>query len=203
MRSRETRIPDETYLSLMRAVIVALNKHGYVGLTMRNIAAEFDRSRGLLHYHFEDKQELLGEVWSFVFDRYDQSVDVHEETSAEERLRSFLSVMLFGPDDADIDHWEVQTALLEFQMIARHDEWLRGRVERVENRRIGLLTGILERGIDDGEFRRIDADGMARFLIGAVHAARTRKICLGWESAPDRCWETLSTVVVPLLRENE
>ena len=199
MRSKDTQIPEETYLSLVRAVITALNKHGYGDLTMRNIADEFDKSRGLLHYHFENKEELLAEVWDFIFERYVQSVDFDDELEPEDAIGQFLSAMLFGGPERDIDHWAVQTALLEFQLLARNDEWLRERVERVEERRIDILSGLIDRGIKDGTFKEVDTRATAAFLIGAAEAARIRKITLGWDDAPGECWQTLSGFILPAL----
>jgi AcrR family transcriptional regulator len=200
VRSKETRIPEDTYLSLMEAVVSALNKHGYGDLTMRNIADEFDRSRGLLHYHFEDKGELLSEVWEFVFERHTREVEFEEGSSAEERVETFLSATLFGTGDGDLDHWEVQTALLEFQMAARHDEWLRSRFEAAEERRIRTLAGCIEDGIEDGEFRPVDPEEVALFLLGAAEAARVRTIYLGWDDATEQYWNVLTGVILPGLR---
>lgn len=42
--------PPETHERLMQATYAALCEHGYADLTLRKIAAEFEKSRGLLYY---------------------------------------------------------------------------------------------------------------------------------------------------------
>lgn len=58
---------------------------------------------------------------------------------------------------------------------------------------------VVDEGIEDGDLRDVDAESVAAFLVGAVEAARMRKITLGRDDASDRCWETLADVVVPEL----
>jgi AcrR family transcriptional regulator len=48
--------------TILEAASKILSEYGYEGATIRLIAAEAGVSRGLLHYYFKNKEEMLGQV---------------------------------------------------------------------------------------------------------------------------------------------
>lgn len=54
--------PAEKTLAILQAVRTVLAREGYAGTTIAKVAAEAGVSRGLLHYHFKNKEEMIANV---------------------------------------------------------------------------------------------------------------------------------------------
>jgi len=54
--------PAKKTLVILRAVRTVLAREGYAGTTTAKVAAEAGVSRGLLHYHFKNKEEMIAKV---------------------------------------------------------------------------------------------------------------------------------------------
>ncbi|PSP70021.1 TetR/AcrR family transcriptional regulator, partial [Halobacteriales archaeon QH_9_66_26] len=57
--SGDTASRDDTQAAIMDATYRALCEHGYADLTIQTIADEFDKSKSLLYYHYDTKDEIL------------------------------------------------------------------------------------------------------------------------------------------------
>jgi len=58
----KTKKSDEKSKRILSAVKSALVQRGYAGTTINRVAAEAGVSRGLLHYYFKNKEEMLATV---------------------------------------------------------------------------------------------------------------------------------------------
>jgi AcrR family transcriptional regulator len=196
-------IPDETYEALMAATYRALCEHGYDDLTMRDIAAEFEKSRALVHYHYDTKADLLAAVFEWMVDRYEERMleSVGDAEDPRTMLERFVDVALSGPDDPAFDHWAFFTALLEFRSRAHRDERIREALLGSYDRAVGIVRAILEDGIEQGVFREVDAEAAAHFLFLATDAVRVRRITNGEPEAVEQGRTALDQLVLePLYR---
>jgi AcrR family transcriptional regulator len=196
-------VPDETYEALMTATYRALCEHGYDDLTMRDIAAEFEKSRALIHYHYDSKADLLAATLGWMVDRYEAYVfgELSEGDGPRETLERLVDVVLYGPETSEFDHWAFFTALLEFRSRAHRDERIREAVLRGYDRTIDVIRAILEDGIERGAFREVDAGAAAHFLFLATDAIRVRRITNGEPEAVEEGRRALDQLVLePLYR---
>lgn len=53
---------DEKAQTILQAVRTVLGQKGYAGTTIKQVAAEAGVSRGLLHYYFKNKEEMVARV---------------------------------------------------------------------------------------------------------------------------------------------
>ena len=53
---------DEKTQAILKAAGACLGERGYAATTIAEIAAQAGVSRGLLHYYFKSKEELLAQV---------------------------------------------------------------------------------------------------------------------------------------------
>lgn len=169
----------------MEAAYRALCAHGYDDLTMRDIADEFEKSRGLIHYHYDTKADLLAAVFEWMVDRYEERVlaEVDAEDDPRQALEAFVDVAIYGPDDPAFDHWAFFAALIEFRSRAHRDERIRAALQGSYDRAVGILETILDAGIEQGAFREVDAEAAAHFLFLATDAIRVRRITEGCDGA--------------------
>ena len=67
-QSREARRTQ-----LIEATIAAIAVHGYARITLTEVARTAGLSHGLVNFHFETKEKLLGETLIYLYDEYRQN----------------------------------------------------------------------------------------------------------------------------------
>ncbi|EMA55273.1 MULTISPECIES: TetR/AcrR family transcriptional regulator [Halococcus] len=192
--------PPETYEAIMQATYRAFCKHGYADLTTREIAEEFAKSRSLLHYHYDTKQELIVALLEYLLESHPAKAATDEIADPDERLELFIDRGLFGPENAPFDFWDFHTALLELRLHAHRNDAYREQLDRTIGLITDLLAATIREGIETGCFRDVDPEETAQFLYDAIDAARIRKITLGHDDAPRRTRRAIETFVLPTLR---
>lgn len=189
----------ETEVEILEATFDALCSHGYADLTLRKIAAEFEKSRSLIYYHYRTKEELFAALVMYLIDQYEERMALADVEDPVARLNRYVETALFGPDDPDFDHWAFHTALLEFRVQADHNEAIRPAIEESYTRVLDIVVAIIEDGIESGAFREVDPTTAAKLIVGIVDAARTLKIVGVDETAPQTFHEAIDEFVLPRL----
>src|SRR5262245_26186798 len=141
---------------IVRATIRCLARDGYVGLTMKRVAAETGVSAGILHYYFPDKRAMLAAAAARVTADLDRRVAAAARGArdARARLRALVRTCL----DVATREREVWTVFIEFWGETLHDQELARLNARSYARARRLLAAGLGRGIAEGTFRRLDLD---------------------------------------------
>ncbi|MDY6765277.1 MAG: TetR/AcrR family transcriptional regulator [Halobacteria archaeon] len=172
---------ETTHEEIMEATYRALCKHGYADLTMQKIADEFDKSKSLIHYHYDTKQDLLVALLDFMLDRFDEYVDIEEIESPRERLKELVKIFIMGTESEKTGsegHWAFHTALLELRAQAPHNEAYKEQLTKNYDFMREIVVGIIEEGIEKGEFRDVDPERTADFILGAINGGRIHHITL-------------------------
>ena len=184
---------DEKARLILEAARRCLAERGYASTTISEVAREAGVSRGLLHYYFENKEDMLASV-------------LRNSLDSVMELISPLVAQATGPK-------ELATALSQaIQMMIQHDPtlfklafecWVVGRQSKVVSTEMtilfrdfraalrrgleaakerGVLAGPLEPG-DLGMFIAGLADGLALQLIQEPELAEKEEIWLAFEKA--------------------
>jgi AcrR family transcriptional regulator len=181
----------DTREAIMGATYRALCKHGYASLTMQDIADEFDKSKSLLHYHYDTKEDLLlaflDRMIGWLADRTAESDTDHPL----DRLEEFAGKFVIDPEGETF-----ALAVLELRVQAVHNEAFREKLLRHHERNVEAVAGIIEDGIEGGVFRDVDADATAELIITVLEGARMFQVTLGVESATERMYDALAAFVV-------
>ncbi|ADB60820.1 transcriptional regulator, TetR family [Haloterrigena turkmenica DSM 5511] len=163
---------DDTVDDLMEATYRALCKHGYAELTMQDIAAETDKSKGTLHYHFDGKADLLESFLGFLLDRFEDRLETLAGETPAERLHALFDELLTASDD---DAEEFRTAILEIKSQSPYNEAYRERLTEFDRTMHDRIADFVGDGIEAGQFREdVDPDETAEFLVTVFHGAQTR-----------------------------
>lgn len=161
----------------MEATYRALRSHGYADLTMQDIADEAGKSKSLLHYHYDTKQDLLVAFLEHLLSWFDQKMAEIDAETPDERLTGLVDRLLPGEDD---EEWErFHRGLLELRTRAPYTEAYRAQLRRNKGFLQGRFEEILEDGIAAGEFREVDTEETARFIVSALDGARSSRVTLG------------------------
>ncbi|RAW46943.1 TetR/AcrR family transcriptional regulator [Halorubrum sp. 48-1-W] len=162
---------------IMDGVYRALCKHGYAGLTMQDIADECSKSKSLLHYHYDTKEDLLVAFLARVITDFERRVTRGADAPPAERLVAFVGWFVFEP--AEIERESFHIGLLEMRSQGPFNDRIREQLLRSDRLLRETAAGILSDGIDAGVFRDVDVDETAALLVATLDGARTRQITLG------------------------
>ncbi|MFW5965465.1 MAG: TetR/AcrR family transcriptional regulator [Halodesulfurarchaeum sp.] len=166
--------PEDTREAIMAATYDALCEYGYAGLTIANIAEQFEKSKSLLYHHYESKDELLLEFLSFMLEQYDRlETDADDESPLSQLERIFDRALLEERSEAPTD---LLTAMVELRAQAAHDERFRDHFGENDRVFVQQLVEIIEGGIEDGVFEPVDAESVAAFLMTTLTGSMNQRV---------------------------
>jgi AcrR family transcriptional regulator len=184
----------DTETAIMEATSRALRKHGYADVSMAKIAAEFDGSQSLLHYHFGTKDELIAAQVRFGRERYEEWAETlpgDPEKRLDALLTSVVDAEFAGGDTA------MMAAIVEMYGRAPDDETLRAELRAYDETFRRLIRETIEDGQADGTFREIDAEAVT-WLVFAVHESAVLRDVVGEDA--DGLWDALEQFVLSEVR---
>lgn len=166
----------DTRTEIMEATYRALREQGYADLTMQDIADELGKSKSLLHYHFDTKEDLLVAFIGFLIEEFEEKRGENADDPADVRLREFVDWFVFSPED---DRAAFHIALLELRSQAPFTEAYREQLVRSDELVRGTIVDIVEDGIESGVFRAdADPDAISRLVFATMDGARIRQATL-------------------------
>ena len=163
--------------AIMDAVDQALRKHGYAELTMQDIADESEKSKSLLHYHYDTKEDLLVAFLDDLISDYQERMACRADQEPTERLVEFLARFVFTPDDTGREQFHL--ALLEMRSQGPFNDRIREQLDRSDQTLRTTAADIITDGIEAGVFEAVDPERTAALLVATLDGARTRQITLG------------------------
>ncbi|KOX98061.1 MULTISPECIES: TetR/AcrR family transcriptional regulator [Halorubrum] len=161
---------------IMDGVYSALRAHGYADLTMQDIADECSKSKSLLHYHYDTKEDLLVAFLEYIISDSEDRIAARADDPPVDRLVQFVGWFVFAPDEADREAFHI--ALLELRTQGPFNERIREQLARSDRLLRGTVADILADGIEAGVFRDVDVEETAALLVATLDGARTRQITL-------------------------
>ena len=187
---------------IIEAVDQALRKHGYAELTMQDIADESSKSKSLLHYHYDTKEDLLVAFLDQLLSDYEQLMECRADQPPLQRMAEFLARFVITPDDDEREAFHL--ALLEMRSQGPFNEHIREQLARSDLLLRESAADILEEGIEEGVFEPVDPERTAALLVATLDGARTRQITLGEANntyTRTVVEEALRQIVEPILAE--
>lgn len=172
----ESEVSDDTEAAIVEAAYRALCANGYADTTISAIAAEFEKSKSLLYYHYDDKEALLEDFLRFMLDRLESDLTATADGDPEERLWAVLDRLL--PPELDEEGMRFRRALLEIRANAPHSETFHERFSRSDEVILGLLADALRAGTETGVFRPVDPEETAEFLYATAYGGLERAVTL-------------------------
>jgi AcrR family transcriptional regulator len=192
---------DETRTAIMEATYRALCEHGYADLTIDRIDEEFEKSKSLLYYHYDDKDEILLNLLEYILDQFAVEDTVDPEDDPDIQLRTFIEAFLPWTLDEEAD--EFQTAVFELRSQALSDGDYREQFARADALLIGTIVSLIEDGIEAGTFREVDTERTAEHIYSTINGAMLRRLTTEDESAVRTARKELDEYVDAYLAPDE
>jgi AcrR family transcriptional regulator len=183
----------DTKQAIMEATFHAFCEHGYAGTTISDIADEFDKSKSLLYYHYDDKEAIFEDFLEFLFEQIESEFGGLEADDPAERLQGVIDVLV--PPEMDDKTFSFRRALQEARADAPHSETYRKRFEESDELMLSELERTVARGIEAGQFRPIDPELTAEFLYATAYGGMERAVTLDDRTPVERIREALEQYV--------
>ena len=167
---------DDPSREIMEATYRALCEHGYAATSISKIADEFDKSKSLLYYHYEDKEDLLEDFLGFLLDEFETKVASIDEKEPREQLAAVIDLLV--PSNVNDEDMHFRRAVLEIRAQAPYHETYQKQIERSDDLILGEIIDALELGIDSGAFRSVNARKVAEFIYSTAYGAIERGVTL-------------------------
>jgi AcrR family transcriptional regulator len=163
------RLPEERPHQIIDAAIEVFGERGLSGARLEDIAKRAGVSKGTIYLYFPNKEALFKEMVRLTIiarmEHEERTVEQHQG-SATELLESWMT-----------EHWEflrqpvVRTiSRLVIGELHRFPELVQFYMDEVVRRKYGLVTRLIQRCVEAGEFRPVDPIVAARLLFALFHA---------------------------------
>ena len=142
---RDVKDPEIRRAEIMDAAMLLFMEKGYANTTTQDIVDKVNISRGLLYYHFKNKEDIL----YCLVERYSEKLlrDIHvivndDDQTAIEKIRAFIDATIISTDNVSAEGTELQkTVDLEEN---------RYMLDKLSHKLIEKLTIYFERIINQG-----------------------------------------------------
>lgn len=142
---RDVKDPEIRRAEIMDASMLLFMEKGYANTTTQDIVDKVNISRGLLYYHFKNKEDIL----YCLVERYSEKLlrDIHvivndDDKTAIEKIRAFIDATIISTDNVSAEGTELQkTVDLEEN---------RYMLDKLSHKLIEKLTIYFERIINQG-----------------------------------------------------
>lgn len=163
--------PSDTREAIMKATYRALCEYGYVDLTIQRIGEEFEKSKSLIYYHYEGKDELLLDFLDFMLEQYEERIPYPRNQRAPAYLAAILDRVLDLPGSAAVG--DFSRAMVELRAQAAHDPKFREHFTRSDQFFRNQIARIIRMGIEDSDFQNVDPQRTASLIHAIIIGTMT------------------------------
>ncbi|MFC7135787.1 TetR/AcrR family transcriptional regulator [Halobaculum litoreum] len=167
---------SEVETLIMEATYRALTEHGYADLTVAHIAEEFEKSKSLLYYHYDSKDDLIAGFLGFAGDHFLAMLDAAEREADDplDRLRAFVDIYLAA--EVDDEMTAAQRAMIDLRAQAVSEPRFRAEFDRIDAHIRDRLAEAVADGVADGTIDDdADPEAVATWLLAALTGAMLQR----------------------------
>jgi AcrR family transcriptional regulator len=151
---------------IINATIECISRYGYNNFSMQDVARIADVSKGIIHYYFLNKEDLMmavldrvsGDIETLLSDISDRTKD------PEERLRQIVR-QCFGVVRNKREYYCIN---MDFWTQINQKEKVRQAVARHYAKFRTATASVVQQGIDAGVFKAVDPSHAASMVISLV-----------------------------------
>lgn len=200
----------ETEQRIREAAFRALAKHGYADLSIKDIGEELGQNPSIIYHYFDSKDDLLLSMLDVFVEIFIGRQIEQPITDAEEALNRFVSQVLH-PTPAQVERVmrsppsDIETAVsrvyVELWAHATWDSGFRGETTRVEDQLRTAITRIIRAGIENDQFRSVDAEVTADHVLFLLRQAIHTRTTTDRDDAVERVQLIIDGIIADISRE--
>ncbi len=163
--SPRPNVSDKRKVQIINAAEDVFTKKGFNEARMDDIADETGLSKGTLYLYFKSKDELIIAILDRMFQHEFKQLETFNQdeinaTNAIWKITDLLTKDILGL-------LRLIPIVYQFLALAFRNKYVQKALKKYINRYLDILTPIIQRGIDSGEFRKVDAREVA-VAMGAM-----------------------------------
>lgn len=158
-------VSEERKDQIIEAAMTVFARKGFYEARMDDIVQESGLSKGTLYWYFQSKDEVIAAIMEHFF-----GIELHEIQDAlnQEEMISQQLVQLIHRAAAELKHMsEIMPITLEFYSTASRKKTVQAKLKEYFNAYLRLLAGMIQVGIERGEFRPVNPQETA-IAIGSL-----------------------------------
>lgn len=152
-----------TVEKIIEAAVPIFMKKGYLGASMREIAANMGIKAGSLYYHIRSKEELLEKIHDVLID---ELLTESKKIIANKEINSKLKFELFVKDLLRVMAELKPYATVFFRDYSFLSPYYFRKINKKRKKYQDFLRGILADGIKSGEFQNVDIKIVSLGIFG-------------------------------------
>jgi TetR/AcrR family fatty acid metabolism transcriptional regulator len=162
--SPRPNVTDERKNQIINAAERVFAKKGFDEARMDDIAEETGLSKGTLYLYFESKDALIIAILDRIFQREFRQLEYLEQEgiSAAEAIWQLTDLVTHDI----VGMLQMIPIVYEFLALAFRNKYVQDSLKTYINQYLDILVPIIQRGIDTGEFRQVDAREVA--IVGSA-----------------------------------
>jgi AcrR family transcriptional regulator len=198
MKPESQAIHDGKMIQILDAVRTVLARKGMVATTISEIAHEAGVSRGLLHYYFKDKDDMVAQAFQASMETYKAGVmEIFKTAKSAAELARNLCQALRGILIHDPDFFRL---IFERWGLARRGPRMAGELTEFHQMFRNMIHEGMEKLIKRGVIcPRTSLTGMVVFLTGIVDGLGMQLVLEPDLAANEAIWETTENIVREML----
>lgn len=161
---------EQTISTSKQAILDAaqelLARHGYAGLSMRELAIESGLAKATIYHYFQDKEEIFRQVLErdmrTVHEHVLSAIDKEEGCLA--KLRAFVYTMF------SLMHARQSIIMSVLRELGENKQLLRDVMCVHRQTHLGPLMTLIQQGVDEGVFRPVNIEYTTYSLLGMINA---------------------------------
>jgi len=158
-------VSNERKTQILNAAEDIFTQKGFDDARMEDIAEETGVSKGTLYLYFKSKNDLIFAILDRMFEReFKQFEDIEKQPSSATETIWMISDMI---SKDIVGMVRLIPIVYQFLALAFRNKFVQAALKRYINHYLDVLTPIVQRGIDSGEFRDVDAREVS-IAMGAV-----------------------------------
>ncbi len=151
---------------IVRATVECITKHGYNNFSMQDVARTAGVSKGIIHYYFLNKDDLMMSVLDRVAGDIESVLaeGMSKKDSPLEKLRIFVSVS-FNVVRSTKEYYQVN---MDFWTQINQKSEVRQVISSHYAKFREGVSNVIKEGIKQGAFRKVDPDLYGSYIIAVI-----------------------------------
>jgi AcrR family transcriptional regulator len=158
-------VSEERKKQIIDAALEVFSKEGFHEARMEDIARTAGLSKGALYWYFNSKDKIIASLMTSFFDR--EFSRIEEWASKEESSRNLLQNLVNMIVEDLLSVKPFMSILYEFWAMSFRNRTVGKFIRESMHRYLDLIVPVVQRGIDQGEFKELDARDVA-MALGAI-----------------------------------
>jgi len=158
-------LAQERKVQIIKATLLCINKQGYNNLSMQDVAKQAGISKGIIHYYFKNKQDLMASLLEMILTEIEVLLlKIDTEKSAYNQLLQFFDIYFHyisknkDKYSINIDFWS------QINQIKIYKDILLNHYNKVD----GITLGIINFGINEKKFTHSNPKTVSILIIAMI-----------------------------------